>query len=93
MSAFLPARLPACPLLPPFCLPPPACRYYTFGVLTGGFWVGLALVWFVRHLLLQRYQYRLWRLLRTFVLLAIIAFLVSGGWRCGSTAVICCEVQ
>ena len=69
-----PAGLCTCPLLPP------DCRYYTFGVLTGGFWVGLALVWFVRHLLLQRYQYRLWRLLRSFVLLGIIAFLVSGGW-------------
>ena len=72
-----PAGLCACPLLPP------DCRYYTFGVLTGGFWVGLALVWFVRHLLLQRYQYRLWRLLRSFVLLGIIAFLVSGGWWLG----------
>ena len=40
------------------------------------------MVWFIRHMLLKRYMFRLWRLVRTFVVLGVIAFLVSRavGW-------------
>jgi len=56
-----------------------------FGTLSGGFWVLLLAVWAVRKVLLAHYQYRLWRLVRTAVVLAFIAGLVRGrggtlGW-------------
>ena len=47
-----------------------------FGTLSGGFWLLLLAVWAVRKVLLAHYQYRLWRLVRTAVVLAFIAGLV-----------------
>ena len=59
------------------CLLPPS-RWIVFAVLSGGFWAFTAVVWLFRRILLSRYQYRLWRLVRTFVVLGVIAFLVGG---------------
>lgn len=49
-----------------------------FGVISGGFWVLLALVLAIRAALLARYKYRWWRLFRLLALLAMIAGLVRG---------------
>lgn len=48
-----------------------------FATLSGGFWVAMLGVWGLRALLLKHYQYRLWRLARTFVVAAVIAFVAS----------------
>ena len=50
-----------------------------FGTLSGGFWLALLAVWGVRKVLLAHYQYRMWRLVRTAVVLAFIAGLVRRG--------------
>lgn len=57
-----------------------------FGTLSGGFWLAMLAVWGVRHLLLKHYQYRLWRLVRTLVVLGVIAFLVRVGGLDGALA-------
>ena len=51
-------------------------KWYVFGVLSGGFWIAIAVVAVIRRMLLLRYQYRLWRMVRTIVALAVIAFWV-----------------
>lgn len=55
-----------------------------FASLSGGFWLAMVAVWGVRKLLLQHYMYRMWRLVRTFVVLGVIAFLVGWGRGQGS---------
>lgn len=52
-------------------------KWYVFGVLSGGFWVAMIAVLLIRSLLLRHYQYRVWRLMRTFVAIGIVAFLIS----------------
>lgn len=60
----------------------PFRRWVVFGTLSGGFWVALLAVWGVRKVLLAHYQYRMWRLVRTAVVLAFVAGLVRGdGWK------------
>lgn len=51
-------------------------KWIVFATLSGGFWGCMVVVWFIRHMLLKRYMFRLWRLVRTFVVLGVIAFLV-----------------
>lgn len=81
----LPKCVPPCMPLSPTHSPPhtpsplsssPTRRWVVFGTLSGGFWLLLLAVWAVRKVLLSHYQYRLWRLVRTAVVLAFIAGLV-----------------
>ncbi|PSC69540.1 Callose synthase 5 [Micractinium conductrix] len=51
-------------------------KWYVFGTLSGGFWLSMLLVVLLRRVLLSHYQYRTWRLVRTFVAIGIVAFLV-----------------
>ncbi|KAL4451723.1 hypothetical protein ABPG75_007385 [Micractinium tetrahymenae] len=51
-------------------------RWIVFGVLSGGFWLAMLTVVLLRALLLRHYQYRTWRLMRTLVAVAIVAFLI-----------------
>ena len=51
-------------------------KWAVFGVMTGGFWVFLALVWMMRKYLLHHYRYRIWRLIRTAAIVTVIIGLV-----------------
>ncbi len=42
-------------------------------MISGGFWVSLIFVWSLRRFLLNRYRYRIWRVLRAIIFAMLFA--------------------
>lgn len=58
-------------------------RWVIFGTLSGGFWVAVVAIWCLRYVLIRNYWHRLWRAMRTFVALGLVAFIVSAAMAGG----------
>ena len=48
-----------------------------FGVATGGFWALVGSIFLLRSYLLAHYRYRIWRLIRTLLVVVLVGFVVS----------------
>ncbi len=93
----LPSFNPACTHRQPPPPPPgphlcPWRSWVVFGVATGGFWFLVASIFLVRSYLLAHYRYRIWRLMRTLLVVLLLGFAVSGTatkerWQGGRRAV------
>lgn len=57
----------------------PLSRWAVFGVATGGFWTLVVAIVVLRSYLLNHYKYRIWRLIRTLLVVVLVAFVVRVG--------------